>query len=107
MTDLEKLARKIAAHKMGLVRDPEGQNLPDELWQQAIPQAMQESAHSWVIMGNDFPAAIVLGGELDAEQVCQEYRERWIANNPSSSTTVYWRARLVELYDKRINKGLQ
>lgn len=34
MTDAEKAARKMAAKVMGLVKDPEGLDLPDELWQQ-------------------------------------------------------------------------
>lgn len=34
MTEAEKAARRLAAKQMGLVKDPEGLNLPDELWQQ-------------------------------------------------------------------------
>jgi hypothetical protein len=36
---LEPTARKIAARKMGLVKDPDGLKLPDDLWQQALPDA--------------------------------------------------------------------
>jgi hypothetical protein len=36
---LERVARRIAAAKMGLVKDIFGENLPDDLWQQAIPAA--------------------------------------------------------------------
>jgi hypothetical protein len=35
----EALARLCAAGKMQLLRDPVGQRLPDELWQQMLPQA--------------------------------------------------------------------
>lgn len=37
--NLENFARRFAAKKMGLVKDPWGQKLPDDLWQQCIPQA--------------------------------------------------------------------
>lgn len=39
---LELTARQIAAHKMGLIKDPEGLKLPDDLWKQAIPDAEAE-----------------------------------------------------------------
>ena len=39
---LERRARKIAAEKMGLVKDPEGANLPEDLWRLALPQAERE-----------------------------------------------------------------
>lgn len=42
MNEVERTARAIAAEKMGLVKDPFGLRLPDELWQQAIPQALIE-----------------------------------------------------------------
>lgn len=42
MGELEKLARRIAARKMGLTKDVFGQNLPDDLWKQAIPDANRE-----------------------------------------------------------------
>jgi hypothetical protein len=37
----ENFARRFAAKKMGLVDDPWGKNLPDDLWQQCIPQAQR------------------------------------------------------------------
>lgn len=42
MSEVEKVARAIAAKKMGLVKDPFGLRLPDELWRQAIPLAKCE-----------------------------------------------------------------
>ena len=36
---VEPLARQFAAEKMKLVKDPLGEKLPEELWQQAVPQA--------------------------------------------------------------------
>lgn len=37
----ETFARRFAAKKMGLVKDPWGTNLPDDLWQQCIPDAQR------------------------------------------------------------------
>jgi hypothetical protein len=36
---VEPLARVLAAERMGLVKDTNGERLPDELWMQAIPEA--------------------------------------------------------------------
>lgn len=36
---VEPLAREIAAEKMGLVKDKYGDNLPEDLWTQAVPDA--------------------------------------------------------------------
>lgn len=38
---IEIIARKLAAGKMGLMKDTEGERLPDELWKQMIPAAIQ------------------------------------------------------------------
>jgi hypothetical protein len=35
----EFLARMLAARKMGLIKDPQGILLPDDLWRQALPDA--------------------------------------------------------------------
>lgn len=37
--NVENFARRAAAKKMGLVKDTWGQNLPDDIWQQCIPEA--------------------------------------------------------------------
>jgi len=42
MDEVERVARLIAAEKMGLVKDPQGLRLPDDLWRQALPQALAE-----------------------------------------------------------------
>lgn len=47
--NVENFARRAAAKKMGLVKDPWGQNLPDDLWQQCIPEA--ERALSFKVTG--------------------------------------------------------
>jgi hypothetical protein len=36
---VERVARKRAAKKMGLINDSLGERLPDELWRQAAPEA--------------------------------------------------------------------
>lgn len=43
-TEIERTARLIAAHKMGLVKDVLGEHLPDDIWKQAIPAAERELA---------------------------------------------------------------
>ncbi len=42
MNEVERVARAIAAEKMGLVKDPFGLRLPDEMWKQVLPQAIAE-----------------------------------------------------------------
>lgn len=39
MTDEETVARGMAAKKMGLIKDPQGLRLPDDIWQQMLPAA--------------------------------------------------------------------
>jgi hypothetical protein len=41
MTHEETVARGMAAKKMGLVKDPQGLRLPDDLWQQMLPAARE------------------------------------------------------------------
>lgn len=43
-SDVEREARIIAANKMGLVRDPFDERLPDELWRQCVTEAIGEIA---------------------------------------------------------------
>lgn len=43
MTELEVRARRIAATKMGLLKDTTGKNLPDDLWKQCLPDAEKEA----------------------------------------------------------------
>jgi hypothetical protein len=38
MTNEERMARRLAACKMGLVKDKDGLRLPDDLWMQALPK---------------------------------------------------------------------
>ena len=44
MKALERIARKMAAAKMGLVEDPDGLRLPDDLWKQYLQQAARDMA---------------------------------------------------------------
>jgi len=39
---VETRAKKLAADKMGLLKDPTGSNLPAELWRQCLPAARKE-----------------------------------------------------------------
>jgi hypothetical protein len=36
---IERVARRLAAHKMRLQKDTLGERLPDDLWRQCIPEA--------------------------------------------------------------------
>lgn len=36
---VEPVARQFAAERMGLVKDKYGEQLPDNLWKQAVPEA--------------------------------------------------------------------
>lgn len=38
---VEPIARQLAADKMGLIKDTTGANLPDDLWKQCIPDAIE------------------------------------------------------------------
>lgn len=57
MAELEQRARLIAAQKMGLVKDPDGARLPDDLWKQALPQAERELAQESLLSERDALAA--------------------------------------------------
>jgi hypothetical protein len=39
MTLKEFLARVLAARKTGLIKDPQGKRLPEELWRKCLPDA--------------------------------------------------------------------
>ena len=62
MTEMvERVARALAARKCGLVKDPYGERLPDDLWQQCIPdaraaiEAMREPTDKMLDAGPPFP----------------------------------------------------
>ena len=57
----ETLARRFAAEKMGLVEDRWGQNLPDDLWQQCIPQAQRRLAFEVTSRGHGYNNVTVQG----------------------------------------------
>jgi hypothetical protein len=42
-TEIEVRARRIAAIKMGLIKDPDGEKLPDDLWRQCWGEAKAEA----------------------------------------------------------------
>lgn len=50
--NVETFARRAAAKKMGLVKDQWGANLPDDLWQQCLPEA--ERAMSFKVTDRSF-----------------------------------------------------
>jgi hypothetical protein len=50
--NVENFARRAAAKKMGLENDPWGRKLPDDLWQQCLPQA--ERAMSYDVTSRSY-----------------------------------------------------
>lgn len=67
MRELEIRARRIAAERCGLVMDPEGKMLPDDLWQQAIPQAKKEMMRGTIRLCPECAA-------YEAERLLYEYQ---------------------------------
>lgn len=51
---IETMARRMAAAKMGLVKDPHGERLPDDLWRQCVKQA--EAAIKYDAAWDEFEA---------------------------------------------------
>lgn len=52
-TELEVRARRIAAIKMRLVKDPDGKKLPDDLWRQCWDEAKAEAERARRESGNE------------------------------------------------------
>lgn len=74
--NVETFARQFAAKKMGLVKDPQGQNLPDDLWQQCIPQA--ERALSFEVTNRDYGYNhTTVTGTCPADATVQEVKDRF------------------------------
>lgn len=74
--NLETLARRFAAKKMGLKNDTSGQNLPDDLWQQCIPQA--ERALSFEVTSRSFGHNnTTVQGTCPADATVQEVKDRF------------------------------
>jgi hypothetical protein len=52
MDELEIVARKMAAKKMGLIKDPDGLRLPDDIWKQMEAAAekllYRQAADAWL-----------------------------------------------------------
>lgn len=74
--NVENFARRFAAKKMGLQKDPWGKNLPDDLWQQCIPQA--ERALSFEITER-MPGYnnVTVQGTCPADATVEEVKERF------------------------------
>lgn len=72
----ETFARRIAAQKMGLVNDPWGQKLPDDIWQQCIPQAERKLAFE--VTDSSFGYAhTTVQGTCPADATVQEVKDRF------------------------------
>lgn len=84
----ETLARRFAAKKMGLVNDPWGAKLPDDLWQQCIPEAQRALSFVVTVRSLGYNNTTVQGtcpGDATVEEVkarfYHEYfggRDAWV-----------------------------
>ena len=68
--DLERIARQMAADAMGLVKDPNGSRLPDDLWRQELPEA-EAYVRRWIAahqvkIDNDFMDELEREFELES-----------------------------------------
>jgi hypothetical protein len=74
--NVENFARRFAAKKMGLVKDPWGQELPDELWQQCIPHA--ERALSFKVTERSYGYnSEAVQGTCPLDATVEEVKERF------------------------------
>jgi len=74
--NVETFARRFAATKMGLQKDPLGKSLPDDLWQQCIPQAGR--ALSFEVTDRVFGYNhTTIQGTCPADATVQEVKDRF------------------------------
>ena len=74
--NLENFARRFAAKRMGLVKDTRGQNLPDDLWQQCLPEA--ERALAFVVTQRSHGHnTTTVQGTCPADSTVEEVKERF------------------------------
>jgi hypothetical protein len=74
--NLETFARRFAAKKMGLVKDTYGTNLPDDLWQQCIPQAQRALSFEVTSRSHGYNNETV-SGTCPEDATVQEVEERF------------------------------
>jgi len=79
--NMENFARRIAAKKMGLENDAdgnnrEGRNLPDELWKQALPEAERWMQFNVEHRGAGY-AHVTVSGTCPADATVKEVEERF------------------------------
>ncbi len=72
----ENFARRFAAKKMGLVEDPWGTNLPDDLWQQCIPQAQRALSFEVTSRSHGYNSTTVQG-TCPEDATVEEVKERF------------------------------
>ena len=104
VSGVELIAKRIAAHKMGLQHDPYGTNLPDDLWHQAVPLArsiiaadLAERAEVLMAYIAKLPASYGLSS-MEARHVA----EGWIAADPATAQLANAREVLAEM-DKLVD----
>lgn len=72
----ETFARRFAAKKMGLKNDPWGSKLPDDLWQQCIPQAQRALSFEVTIRSHGYNNETVQG-TCPQDATVKEVEERF------------------------------
>ena len=86
----ENFARRYAAKKMGLVKDPFGQSLPDDLWMQCIPDAQRALSFVVTDQSHGYNNTTVQGtcpGDATVEEVKARFyhdyfggRDAWVSD---------------------------
>ncbi len=74
--NIENFARQIAAKKMDLQNDRWGQKLPDDLWQQCIPQAERMMAFEVTSRAEGY-AHCTVQGTCPPDATVQEVKDRF------------------------------
>ena len=78
--NLEVFARRIAAKKMNLQDDSEGAKLPDDLWQQCIPQAERMLSFKVTQRSRGY-YHVTVSGICPLDATAAEVRERFYDSN--------------------------
>ncbi len=91
---LEIRARQIAADRMGLVTDPTGADLPDDLWRQCLPHAQAEPFQSRVGPWMDATFGAMISG--DKEERAHRFLEEALELVQSTGTTASEAHQLVD-----------
>lgn len=74
--NVENFARRFAAQKMNLQDDPYGRKLPNDLWQQCIPQAERAMSFEVTQRSNGYNH-VTVQGTCPIDATVQEVKDRF------------------------------